>query len=185
MGLKKFFLLSSAAMEKNRNLTLRAFRKEVGPKKRKLRRFLTKLSANLPKNVDLLTAAIEPEVWKEVDCLGCANCCKQMTPTYTPQDIKRIAAHENMTPAAFKEKWLYKDRSGDWMNKSTPCQFLNLSTNMCRIYEVRPVDCAGFPHLAKRKLKDYIHIHKQNVEYCPATLKMVEKLKERVESREL
>jgi uncharacterized protein len=23
---------------------------------------------------------------------------------------------------------------------------------------------------------DYIHVHKQNVEYCPATFKMVEKL---------
>src|SRR5689334_5070893 len=125
-------------MEKNQNLTLRAFRKEVGSKKMKLRRFLTKLSKNLPKNADRLTATVEPEVWKEVDCLGCANCCKEMSPTFTATDIRRIAAHENMTPAAFKEKWLYQDREGDWINKSTPCQFLNLTTNMCRIYEIRP-----------------------------------------------
>jgi len=149
-------------------------------KKTKLRRFLTKLSKNIPRDADRLTAEAEQEVWKEVDCLGCANCCKEMSPTYTAADIKRIAAHKNMTPAAFRKKWLYRDKEGDWMNKSTPCQFLDLQTNMCGIYEVRPADCSGFPHLAKRKLRDYIHVHKQNVEFCPATLRMVERLMEKV-----
>jgi Fe-S-cluster containining protein len=101
-----------------------------------------------------------------------------MTPTFTPTDMKRIAAHLDMTEEDFKKKWLYKERnSGDWMNKKQPCQFLDTKTNMCSIYEVRPVDCAGFPHLQK-KLKDFVHIHKQNVEYCPATHKMVEKMKQ-------
>ncbi|MEJ0103961.1 MAG: YkgJ family cysteine cluster protein [Bacteroidota bacterium] len=134
----------------------------------------------MPRNADKLAAETEKEVWGEVDCLSCANCCKQMSPTYTPADIKRIAAYKGMTTAEFKMKWLYKDRTGDWLNKSTPCQFLDLSTNMCSVYEVRPVDCAGFPHLSKRKFQDYIHVHQQNVEYCPATFKMVEKLMERV-----
>jgi hypothetical protein len=63
------------------------------------------------------------------------------------------------------------------MNVKQPCQFLDLKTNMCSIYEVRPADCAGFPHLSKKKAVDYMHVHKQNIEYCPATFKMVEKLK--------
>lgn len=37
-------------------------------------------------------------------------------------------------------------------------------------------DCSGFPHLTKKKMVDYIHVHKQNVQYCPATYKMVEKM---------
>ena len=82
-----------------------------------------------------------------------------------------------MTMKQFKEKWLYKEKSsGDWMNVNRPCQFLNRNDNKCSIYEVRPADCAGFPHLTKKKMVDYIHVHKQNVEYCPATFKMVEKL---------
>ena len=82
-----------------------------------------------------------------------------------------------MTPDAFKEKWLYKEKKGeDWMNVKQPCQFLDLKTNMCSIYEVRPADCAGFPHLTKKKMTEYIHVHKQNVEYCPATYKIVEKM---------
>lgn len=124
-----------------------------------------------------MAAAIDAEVWQEVDCLSCANCCKTMSPTFTNKDIKRIANHFEMTPAEFKEKWLYFDKSeGDWMNVKQPCQFLDLGTNMCSIYEVRPADCAGFPHLKKKKMTDYMHVHKQNVAYCPATFKMVEKM---------
>jgi Fe-S-cluster containining protein len=84
-----------------------------------------------------------------------------------------------MTPAAFKEKYLeYDKKDKDWLNKLQPCQFLNLKTNKCNIYDIRPADCAGFPHLTKRKMTEYMHVHKQNVELCPATYKMVEKMQE-------
>ena len=75
---------------------------------------------------------------------------------------------------------LYKDKEGEWLNVNTPCQFLDRKTNMCSIYEVRPADCAGFPHLTKKKMTEYMHVHKQNVEHCPATFKMVEKLMEKI-----
>jgi Fe-S-cluster containining protein len=48
---------------------------------------------------------------------------------------------------------------------------------MCSIYEVRPADCADFPHFHRRPSTDYFYIHKQNIEYCPATMLLVEKLK--------
>ncbi len=51
---------------------------------------------------------------------------------------------------------------------------------MCTIYEIRPEDCAGFPHLVKKDMKDYMHLHRQNIVHCPATYKWVEKLKERI-----
>jgi Fe-S-cluster containining protein len=104
-----------------------------------------------------------------------------MTPTFTKQDIKRISAHFNQTPEEFTEKWLYKERStGDMMNKKQPCQFLNLKDNKCSIYEIRPVDCATFPHHTKKNFTDWVHVYKQNVEYCPATYKLVEKMMEKV-----
>jgi Fe-S-cluster containining protein len=99
-----------------------------------------------------------------------------MTPTFTKEDVHRISAHLSMTPEAFRKKWLYKDTDGDWMNKARPCQFFNTEDFKCSIYEVRPEDCAGFPHLTKRKTLDYIHVYKQNVEYCPATQRWVEHL---------
>ena len=144
-----------------------------------MRYFMTRLEKKVPREAGDTMVVIEKEVWKEVDCLTCANCCKTMTPTYRPADIKRIAAHFKVTPEEFKTKWLYKDRAGDVMNKKQPCQFLNTKDNKCSIYAIRPADCSGFPYLSIRKIADYMHVHKQNVEYCPATYRMVEKMKER------
>jgi Fe-S-cluster containining protein len=146
----------------------------------RFRRFLTKVENNPPKELDSYLDTIDKEVWKEVSCLSCSNCCRTMTPTYTFKDLQRISKHLNMTISQFKEKWLFKNRQGEWMNVKQPCQFLNLKTNMCSIYEVRPADCAEFPHLTKKKMIHYIHVHKQNVQHCPATFKMIEKLMEKI-----
>lgn len=159
-------------------VNLRSFSQKVRYHKKTFKRYLNKLEKKPPQNLDAIAQGIEPKVWEEIDCLSCANCCNKMSPTFKPADIKRIANHFDMKPKEFKDKWLYYDKrdDGDWMNRSLPCQFLDLSTNMCSIYEVRPSDCAGFPHLRKKKMAEYIHIHQQNIEYCPATFKLIEKL---------
>lgn len=159
-------------------VNLRLFKKKVLLHKRSFKTFLTKLENNPPKKIHQVLDMVDKEVWAEIDCLSCGNCCKKMTPTFSVRDIKRISTHFKMTPQAFKDKWLvYDKKDGDWQNKKQPCQFLNLSNNLCSIYELRPADCAGFPHLTKRNAVDYIHVHKQNIQYCPATFKMVEKMK--------
>lgn len=152
--------------------------KKFQQNRRLFRSFITRTEKTL-KDQDLPEIEkVEQEVWQEVDCLSCANCCKVMSPTYTKEDISRISASLEMTPTQFKRKWLRYDReSGDWMNRSLPCQFLDLQTNMCKIYEIRPADCAGFPHLSKAPLTDYFYIHKQNIQYCPATYVFIEKLR--------
>ena len=157
-------------------VNLRSFKQKLRYRKKKFIRFLSRMRAKPPANLDRLAGIIDKEVWKEVDCLTCANCCKTMTPTYNQKDIKRISTHFKLTPVEFKEKWLEKDKVGDWLNKSTPCQFLDLDTNKCGIYKIRPADCVGFPHLARKKMVEYIHVHKQNLDSCPATYKMVEKM---------
>lgn len=160
-------------------VNLRSFKQKVRHHSKRLKSFLTKLEKNPPKDLDAIAVKINTEVWEETDCLSCANCCKTMTPTFTKKDIKRIAAHLNMKPQEFSDKWLvYEKKDKDWVNKKQPCQFLDLSNNMCSIYEVRPDDCAGFPHITKKKMTDYMHVHKQNITYCPATYRMVEKLME-------
>jgi uncharacterized protein len=168
-------------MSKKVPVNLRSFKAKARHTKTAMRRYLSKIDRNRPRGLDKTITALEKEVWKEIDCLSCANCCKTMTPTYNARDLKRISAHFKMTVADFKKKYLKQERGGerDWMNKWTPCQFLNLDDNKCSIYAIRPDDCSGFPHLTK-KFKDYVHIHKQNVEYCPATHRLVEKMMEKV-----
>ncbi|MCX6332252.1 MAG: YkgJ family cysteine cluster protein [Bacteroidetes bacterium] len=158
-------------------VNLRSFKQKVRHNRKQLKSFLTKIGKQNSKGWDINAEKVSAQVWKEVDCLSCANCCKTMTPTFTNTDIKRIASHLNTTAAAFKKEWLtYDKKDKDWLNKVTPCQFLNLKTHKCNIYEVRPADCAGFPHFGKKKVIDYLHVHQQNVELCPATYKMVEKM---------
>ena len=162
-------------------VNLRAFRKNVKANKSAFKRYLTKLEKKPPRALDKIALRADLDMWQETDCLSCANCCKTMSPTYTPADLKRISSHFDMTVDEFKAKWLYKDRNNDWLNKKQPCQFLNLTDNKCSIYPIRPKDCAGFPHHTKKKMIDYVHVYKQNIEYCPATYRWIEKMRERVE----
>ena len=168
-------------MSKQYNLA--AFRRKVSKTKKELNRFLRKIEKNPPRGLDRMAVEADVEVWKETDCLACANCCKTMSPTYTGKDVKRISTFLKMRPSEFRKKWLRKDKTGDWMNKTEPCQFLDLKTNYCSIYEVRPRDCAGFPHHTKRHTSQYIHVFQQNIEYCPATYKLEEKLIEKTAAR--
>ena len=157
-------------------VNFRIFKKKLLLHRKAFRRFLNQSEKTPPPQIEKLTPVVAAEVWAEIDCLSCANCCKKMTPTFTPADLKRISAHFKQTPDEFKKQWLKKDRNKDLVNKTEPCQFLNLEDNKCSIYEIRPVDCSGFPHLSKKKWVDYAYIHKQNIDYCPATFKMVEKI---------
>ncbi len=158
-------------------INLRTFRQKARQRKSVFRRFLSRLQRNPPYGLDKIVAQVDQQVWNETDCLSCANCCKTMSPVYTAKDIRRIAEHLGISSYAFKKKWLFKEKhTGDWLNKTLPCQFLDLSTNMCRVYDVRPVDCSGFPHLTRKRMVDYMHVHKQNLEFCPATYRMVEKM---------
>ena len=77
-------------MSEMKPVNLRSFKQKVRYHKKKFKRFLTKLEKNPPRGIENLTAKLEKEVWKEVDCLTCANCCKTMTPTFTPADLKEF-----------------------------------------------------------------------------------------------
>ena len=79
-------------------VNLKSFKQKVNRNKTAFKRFLNKVDKNPPRRIDELTPKIEKEVWQEIDCLSCANCCKTMTPTYTTEDIKRISAHLGQTP---------------------------------------------------------------------------------------
>ncbi len=164
-------------------VNLRSFKQKVRYHKSAFKKYLGKIEKKAPTSLNKLVVMLDKAVWNEIDCLSCANCCKTMTPTFTTADMKRIAAYLNISVAEIKDYWLHFDKKDkDWVNNKQPCQFLNLKDNKCSIYSVRPQSCAGFPHLAKKPVVQYIHVHQQNVAYCPATYKMVEKMMEQLPS---
>ncbi len=164
-------------------LDIKKYKRRAYRKRKDLGKFLKKLAKSKPKGILKTVVAADKEVWKEVGCLSCANCCKTMTPTYTRKDINRISKHFKLTYQQFYDKWLKVDENKDIVNQSTPCQFLK-KDNKCSIYEIRPDDCAQFPHFVRRDFlyqaeeKTYIN----NLAHCPATLVFVEKMKELVEA---
>lgn len=143
------------------------------------KKFFTKLSKKPPKQLDYITQRIHEEVFEEIDCLSCANCCKTTGPLLIPKDIERIAKHLRLKPSIFQEKYLRMDEDNDWIFNSMPCPFLG-SDNYCNIYDVRPKACAEYPHTDRKKFHKISRLTLKNVEMCPAAYKAVEKLKKEI-----
>ncbi len=150
-------------------------------KKKELKKFLKRIEKNPPRGLLKTNAEVGAETWSEVECLSCANCCKKMTPTFKKSEVKRIAAHMGMTHKEYFDKYLEMDEDNeDVVNKSTPCQHLDLTDNKCTIYEIRPDDCRLFPHFQRKDFNEISYVIADNIPRCPATLVFVEKLNERL-----
>jgi Fe-S-cluster containining protein len=119
---------------------------------------------------DLHEAAFE-----KIDCLTCANCCKNYSPRFKTPDIKRISKHLNMKESNFIETYLSLDSEGDYVVKSTPCPFLG-DDNFCSIYDKRPSDCQRFPYTDEDVLLKRPAITLKNASFCPAVYFVLEKL---------
>jgi Fe-S-cluster containining protein len=164
-------------------INLKSFRAKAKKQKPAMVKFLRKFDKKFIPNMLPTQLQINEEVWKEINCLECANCCKTMTPTFTKTDKIRIAKHLNTSVKALEDKYMMLDEeSKDWVNKKQPCQWLDNKTNMCSIYEVRPLDCATFPHHNKKRFDNWNHIYEQNIDKCPATNLLVQKIQAWVEA---
>lgn len=139
--------------------------------------FFKKLRKKKPKELDDMVAEFHEEVFEEVDCLECANCCKSISPIITYKDIERLAKHLKMKPSAFIDQYVYMDNDGDYVYKETPCPFL-MPDNYCMVYEQRPKACREYPHTDRRKFFQILNLTHKNTHYCPAVYEVVEKLKE-------
>ena len=119
------------------------------------------------------------EVFKEIDCLECANCCKTSSPIFIEKDVTRISKHLNMKPGDFHEKYLKRDDEYDIVLKESPCAFLN-ENNACSIYDVRPRACSEYPHTNRKKFIQITDLTLANTKVCPATHSIIENLKKRI-----
>lgn len=119
--------------------------------------------------------ALHEEAFSKIDCLQCANCCKNYSPRFKTPDIKRISKHLKMRESDFIEKYLRVDEEGDFVVKSTPCSFLG-ENNFCSIYEHRPSDCHRFPYTDEDVFIKRQQLTLKNSSFCPITYYVLEKL---------
>ena len=140
--------------------------------------FFARLKKKKPKNLDSIVHQLHDEVFEEIDCLDCANCCKSISPTLYDKDIERLAKHFKMKSSKFIDEYIYIDNERDYVFKQTPCPFL-LPDNYCRAYESRPKACREYPHTDRKRFYQILDLTLKNTEVCPAVFDVVEKLKEK------
>jgi Fe-S-cluster containining protein len=151
---------------------LHNWEKKSAARQKEYKRFLQKADKNkvLPQ-----LPRLHEEAFERVDCMKCANCCRNYSPRFKTPDIKRISKHLKMRESAFIETYLKVDEEGDFVVKSTPCPFLGVD-NYCSIYEQRPSDCHRFPYTDEDVLIKRQSLSLKNSTFCPAVYFVLEKL---------
>ncbi|MEY3589824.1 MAG: hypothetical protein RLZZ466_344 [Bacteroidota bacterium] len=125
---------------------------------------------------------IHEEAFNKVDCLSCANCCKNYSPRFKTPDIKRISKLLGLREGVFIETYLKEDEDGDFVLQTTPCPFLG-SDNFCSIYEDRPSDCRRFPYTDEDVLVKRAPLTLKNSSFCPITYYTLERLMQDIPQR--
>jgi len=146
--------------------------KKAAEQQKTYKQFLQR--ANKNKVLQQLPDAHEAAV-AAVDCLQCANCCKNYSPRFKTPDIKRISKHLRLKESVFIDTYLQLDNEGDYVLKTKPCAFLG-ANNYCSIYEVRPSDCQRFPYTDEDVLLKRPQLTLKNSSFCPITFLVMEKL---------
>jgi Fe-S-cluster containining protein len=118
---------------------------------------------------------LHEEAFSKIDCLQCANCCKNYSPRFKTPDVKRIARLLGLKESIFIDTYLKVDEEGDFVVKTTGCPFLG-SDNHCTIYEDRPGDCRRFPYTDEDVIVRRQALTLKNSSFCPITYYVLEKL---------
>lgn len=135
--------------------------------------FFKKLKKKKPKDLDARFHELHEEVFQEIDCLQCANCCSTTSPIFRDVDIDRISRKFKLTSLEFEREHLKIDEDGDKVLKSSPCTFLG-PDNKCFIYDVRPQACREYPHTDRKRMYQILNLTQKNMEICPAVSRIVQ-----------
>jgi hypothetical protein len=146
--------------------------KKSGERKKLYKNFLDRADKN---QVLKVLPDFHEEAFEKIDCLKCANCCKNYSPRFKTPDIKRISKHLKMKEGTFIETYLRLDSDGDYVVQSVPCPFLG-DDNYCTIYDQRPSDCHRFPYTDEDVILKRPANTMKNLTFCPITYFVVERL---------
>jgi uncharacterized protein len=142
------------------------------------RQFL-KTRCNLdPDETDRRVFETTRRVWSGIDCTTCANCCREMKPTFSEEEVERVARRLRMTRQQFIETYLERseaDSENPWQTRATPCPFLR--DKLCSIYEDRPAECNGYPYLYEPNFVFRTIAMMERTFTCPIVYEVMEELK--------
>lgn len=151
---------------------LKGWEKKSAEHKKAYQQFLKRAEKN---KVLKQLPVLHEEAFEKIDCLSCANCCKNYSPRFKTPDVKRIAKKLSMKESVFIETYLRVDEDGDFVVKASPCPFLD-ADNTCSIYDFRPSDCARFPYTDEDVIVKRQALTIKNSSFCPITYYVLERL---------
>ena len=127
--------------------------------------------------IDDIVHEITALITTKIDCTQCANCCKQIEPVLSEDDILRFSKGLGLPSQEFKEQYLKTDvyDPSNYLFIKQPCPFLK--DNLCTNYEYRPAECQSFPHLQKDGFIFRLWGIIENYEICPIVFNVYEWLK--------
>ena len=134
------------------------------------------LKRKKPNDLDGIVQEFHHQVFEEIDCVTCANCCKTTSPIFRESDIERLSNHLKMKVSNFISSYLQKDEAGDYVLKTAPCTFLG-DDNHCTVYNHRPAACRDYPHTDRKRFYQVLDLTARNATICPAVSDIIEKLK--------
>lgn len=117
-------------------------------------------------------------VWAGIDCTACANCCREVRPTFSNEDVNRLAARLEMSPQRFIDAYLDRNEEREaqpWQTRTTPCPFLK--ENRCSVYDDRPSDCRRYPYLYEPEFAFRTMAMVKRTFTCPIVYEVMEALK--------
>ncbi len=132
--------------------------------------------------LDAMVQETTEEVWKQIDCLKCGNCCRTLQIVVDDKDIQRLAQRLKTTTQQFAKQYVGIDEYQTQFLKSTPCVFLG-EDNRCSVYEDRPQACHDFPYLHSEDFRSRTFMMIDNTSVCPIVFNVWQQLKERLKFR--
>jgi Fe-S-cluster containining protein len=150
---------------------LKNWEKRSADNQKKYKQFLQRVDKN---KVLKALPDLHEEAFSKIDCLQCANCCKNYSPRFKTPDIKRISKVLGLRESEFIEKYLW------WMKRRFYSEHKAMSflgaDNFCSIYEDRPSDCRRFPYTDEDVIIKRKELTLKNSTFCPITYYVLEKL---------
>ncbi len=153
---------------------------EVSQKEYKIDQLRSKVDNDV---IDSLAKSATEQAYKSIDCLDCGNCCRTSVTDFTLQDINRASKYLGVSKKSFIKNYLIEDLDGKYITISSPCPFLNLENNKCNIYDARPFVCDSYPHTDRTNFNNRYKAHKRNLDMCPITYFVVERMWEEIDKR--
>lgn len=136
-----------------------------------------------PEMLDAVTHQLYREVSAAIDCLTCANCCREIAPALDQDDLERFARGLGASSKEFAGEYLMGNDEGGFTFRQTPCPFLH--DKHCANYGARPIDCRSYPHLHKENTMGRLLSMVANYSICPIVFNVYEGLKKELSSERL